>query len=102
MGHIFFSSADSHTKGLLEGVTEVHTDPKRRFVSFKVTPINGRFLSVYVPSWHNTWEQLAREDFFERVHNYLAIKSESNENKIILEYFNWNMNKIDRDGANET
>ena len=88
MGHIFFSSADSHTKGLLEGVTEVHTDPKRRFVSFKVTPFNDRFLSVYVHSWHNTWEQVAREDFFERVHNYLAIESESNDNKTILQYLN--------------
>ena len=44
LGAIFFSLVDSHTKGLLvllhlslEGVTEVDTDPKERFVSFKVT-----------------------------------------------------------------
>ena len=51
---IFFSPGDSHTKGLLvlfhlglEGVTEVDTDPKGRFVSFKVTPSNDRVLCVY-------------------------------------------------------
>ena len=54
LGPIFFSSGDSHTKGLLvllhlglEGVTEVDTDPKGRFVSFKVTPSNDRVLCVY-------------------------------------------------------
>ena len=42
-----FTLGDSHTKGLLvllylslEGVTKVDTDPKRGFVSFKVTPSN--------------------------------------------------------------
>ena len=41
---IFFSAENSHTKGLLvllypdfEGITEVNTDPKGEFVSFKVT-----------------------------------------------------------------
>ena len=45
IGPIFFSAGDSHTKGLLvllhpdfEGITEVNTDPKGEFVSFKVTP----------------------------------------------------------------
>ena len=54
MGVIFFSPGDSYTKGLLvllylclEGVTEVDTDPKGRFVSFKVTPSNDRVLCVY-------------------------------------------------------
>ena len=54
LGAIFFSPGDSHTKGLvvlpplrLEGVTEVDTDPKRRFVSFKVTPSNDAVLCVY-------------------------------------------------------
>ena len=54
LGAIFFSPGDSHTKGLLvllhlglEGVTEVNTDPKGRFVSFKATPFNGRVLCVY-------------------------------------------------------
>ena len=55
MGTIFFSPGDSHTKGLLvllhlglEGVTEIDTDTKGRFVSFKVTPANDRVLCVYV------------------------------------------------------
>ena len=54
LGAIFFSPGDSHTKGLLvllrlglEGVTQVDTDPKGRFVSFKVTPSNDRVLCVY-------------------------------------------------------
>ena len=54
LGAIFFSFGDSHTKGLLvllqlglEGITEVDTDPKGRFVSFKVTPSNDRVLCVY-------------------------------------------------------
>ena len=48
---MFFSPGDSHTKGMLfllhlglEGITEVDTDPKGRFVSFKVTPSNDRVL----------------------------------------------------------
>ena len=43
---IFFSPGDSHAKGLLallhpglESITEVDTDPKGGFVSFKVTPL---------------------------------------------------------------
>ena len=54
MGAVFFSPEDSQTKGLLallyqglEGVTEVNTDPKGRFVSFKVTPSNDRVICVY-------------------------------------------------------
>ena len=54
LGAIFFSPGDSHTKGLLvllhlglEGVTEDDTDPKERFVFFKVTPCNDRVLCVY-------------------------------------------------------
>ena len=44
LGPIFLSPRNTHTKGLLaqlhlglEGVTEVDTDPKGRFVLFKVT-----------------------------------------------------------------
>ena len=55
MGAIFFSPGDIHTKRLLvllhlglEGVTEVNTDLKGRFVSFKVTASNDRVLCVYV------------------------------------------------------
>ena len=45
IGPIFFFPGDSHTKGMLfpvhlglESITKVDTDPKGRFVSFKVTP----------------------------------------------------------------
>ena len=54
LGAIFYSPGDSHTKGLLvlshlalEGVTEVDTDPKGRFMSIKVTLSNDRTLCVY-------------------------------------------------------
>ena len=54
---IFFSSGDTHTKGMLfllhlglEGVTEVDTDPKERFVSFKVTTTNEGSLFVLLQS----------------------------------------------------
>ena len=55
LGPIFLSPGTSHTKGFIaqihpgfEGVTEVDTGPKGRFVSFKVTLSNNRF-SVFVP-----------------------------------------------------
>ena len=42
----------------LEGVTEVDTDPKRRFVSFKVTTLNES--SLFVPlqgiAPENSWQ----------------------------------------------
>ena len=54
LGAIFFSPGDSHTKGLfallhlgLEGFNDVDTDPKARFLSFKVTPYNDRVFCVY-------------------------------------------------------
>ena len=54
MSPVFFSPGDTHTKGMLfllhlglEGVTEVDTDPKERFVSFKVTTSNEG--SLFVP-----------------------------------------------------
>ena len=46
LGPIFFSPGDSHIKGLLvllhlglEGISELDTNPKGGFVSFKVTPL---------------------------------------------------------------
>ena len=54
LGPILFSPGDTHTNGMLfllhlglEGVTEVDTDPKERFVSFKVTTSNEG--SLFVP-----------------------------------------------------
>ena len=79
LGATFFSPGNSHTKGLLvllhlclEGVTEVDTGPKGRFVSFKVTPSDERVLCVYAPSGVHflylcTREELARGRFFEKL-----------------------------------
>ena len=109
MGPNFFSPGDSHTKGLLvlfhlalEGITEVDTDPKGRFVSFKVTPSNDRVLSVYAPSGYSTREQLARGCFFEGLQNYMENKNEGNENKIVLGDFDCIKDEMDRGGENKT
>ena len=58
----------------LESITEVDTDPKERFVSFKVTPSNDRVLLVHAPTWHSTKEQLAGGRFFEGQQNYMKKK----------------------------
>ena len=106
---IFFSPGDGHTKGFLillhlglEGVTEVDTGPKKRFVFFKVTPFIDRVLYVYAPSGHSTREQLSRWRFFEGLQSYMENKNEGNENKIILGDFNCIMDKMERDGRNKT
>ena len=65
----------------LEGVTEVDTDRKGRFVSFKVTTSNES--SVCAPSGYSTKEQLARGHFFEGLQNYMQNKKEGNENKML-------------------
>ena len=95
LGPIFLFPGRSYTKGLiaqlhpgLEGVTEVDTDPKGRFVSSKVTLFNNRVLCFCAPLRHNTREQLLRGRFFERPQNYMENKCEGNENKIILGDFN--------------
>ena len=56
LGPIFLSRGTSHTKGFiaqlhpgLEGVTEVDTGPKGRFVSLKVTLSNNRVLCFCAP-----------------------------------------------------
>ena len=106
---IFFSPGDSHTKGLLvllhlglEGITEVDTDSKGMFVSFKVTPSNDRGLCVYAPSGYCSREELVRRRFSEGLQNYMENKNERNESKIIPGDFNCIMNKRDRDGENKT
>ena len=83
LGLIFYSPGNTHTNGLLlliqpsfEGVTDVDTDSKRRFVSFKVTPSNERVLSVYAASAHNTVEQLSRGYSFEGLQNHMENESE--------------------------
>ena len=94
MGLILFSLGDNHTKGLLvqlhlglEGVTEADSEVDR-FVSFKVTPSNGRVLCVYVASGHNTRQRLALQHFFEGQQNHMENKNEGNESKNILRDFN--------------
>ena len=98
---IFFSPRDNHTKGFvlllhsgLEGVTKVEADPKRRYVSFKVTPSNKRVFFVYATSGHKIREHLVREHFFEGLQNYMESKSEGNENKIILGEVNCTVDKM--------
>ena len=109
MGTIFFSPGDSRTKGLVallhlgpEGITEVKTDPKGRFMSFKATPSNDRVLCVYAPPGYSTREQLTRGRFFEGLENYMEIEKEGNENEIILGDFICTMDKTQRDGRNKT
>ena len=76
LGPIFLSPRNIHTKVLLgqlhtglEGVTEVDTDPKGRFVSFKITPSNNRVFCVCAPSGHSTREMLIKGRSFEGLQN---------------------------------
>ena len=104
LGLIFISwrySFKRVTPGFDE-VTEIDTDPKGRFVSFKVTPSKDRVLRVYAPSGHSTRKQLARGRFFEGMQTYIEMKTQENENKIILGDFNCTMEKMDRDDGNKT
>ena len=85
----------------LEGITEVDTDPKGRFVSFKVTTSNES--SLFVPLQGIAAENsLLGGRFFEGLQNYMQNKNEGNENKIMLGDLNCTMDKIDRDGENKT
>ena len=75
LGSNFFSLGDSHTKECLSCFIwhlKIDTDAKGRFVSFKVTPSNGRVLCVYVPSGCNTREQLDSGCFFEGLQRVLT------------------------------
>ena len=105
----FFSPGDSSRKGFLallhlnlESVTEVETDPKRRFLSFKITPSKDRVLHVYAPLGHNTRKQLARGHFFEGLQIYMENESEGNKRKMILGDFDYIMDKIGRNSGNKT
>ena len=109
LGPIFFSPADGHAKGLLvllhvgfEGITEVDSDLKGRFLSFKVTPSNDSVLCVQASSENSTREQLAMGRFFEGLKNYMENKNEGNEKKTILGDFNSALDKMERDGENKT
>ena len=83
----------------LEGVTQVDTDPKGRFVSFKVTNSNksSLFVSLQGIAPENSW---LGGTFFEGLQNYMLNKNEGKENKIMHGDLNCTMDKIDRDGEN--
>ena len=59
----------------LKGVTELGTESKGRFESFKVAPSKTDFCA-YASERHNTREQLARGCFFEELQNYMKNKNE--------------------------
>ena len=91
LGPIFLSRGNSHTKGLLsqfhpglEGVTEVDTDPKGRFVLFRVTLYNNKVLWVSATSGHNTREQLVRGRSFDRLQNYMKKNVREMKTKLYL------------------
>ena len=109
LGPIFFSPGDIHAKPMpflfhlgLEDITEVDTDPKGRFVSFKVTTSNKS--SLFVPlqgiaprkSW--PWDIFSKGC---KIISKKKRKKEGNGNKIMLADLNCT-NKIDRDGENKT
>ena len=83
-------------------MSDVDTDPKGRFVSFKVASSNVRVLCIYAPSGHSNREQLIRGRFFECLQTYIENKTEGNENKIIIGDFNCTLEKMDRDEGNKT
>ena len=107
LGPIIFSPGDTFSKGILIllhpgfSVTEVDSDPKGRFVSFKVGPSDDRVFCVYVPSGHSTRERLARRCFFEELQMYMENQFKGNENKIIGD-FNCILDKMDGDEGNKT
>ena len=79
----------------LEGITEVDTDLKRKFGSFKVASLNKSSLFASL-------QYIAPENsFFGVLQNYMQNKNEGNETKIMLGDLNCTMYKIDRDGENK-
>ena len=100
-----FSLLESHTEGLLvlphPDHTD-HTDPKGRFLSFKITPSDDRVFCVYAPSGHSTRKQLTRGRFSEGLQDYMENKNKGNESKIIVGEFNCNVDKLDWDGGSKT
>ena len=84
LGSIFFAPGDTFSKGMIIllhsdfDVTDVDTNSKGRFVSFKVTPSYDRVLCIYPPSGHSNREQLARGRFFEGLQDHMENKTERN------------------------
>ena len=84
----------------LEGVTEVDTDPKERFVSFKVTTSNES--SLFVPLQGIAPESSWLGGAFLKYYKKICKIKEGNENKIMLGVLNYTMDKTDRVGENKT
>ena len=59
-------------------------------------------LRAYDPSVYSTEKKLERRCFLKGLQNYMENKCEGNENKITLEDFNFNMDKMDSYGGNKT
>ena len=83
LGPIFFSPGDIHTKGSLllphpglEGITEVDTDPKEGFVSFKATPfpLMTEFSVFIALQGTAPGNSCARGWFFKGLQNYMENK----------------------------
>ena len=71
-------------------------------MSLKFTPSHDRVVRVFATSGYSTREQLDMGRFFEGLQNYMKNKNKGNENKIILEDFNFAMDKIERDSEKKT
>ena len=99
MGPIFLSPGDlvAQLHPGFGGLTEFDTNPKSRFLSFKITPSNDRGQGGYALSGYSTREQVARGHFFEGMQSSMENKNEGNENKIILGDFNCPVGIMDRD-----
>ena len=69
----------------LEGVAEVDTDLKGKFMFFKVTLSNNRVLCVCFPSGYSTKEQLIKGRFFEGLLNIWKINVWEMKTKFYLE-----------------
>ena len=65
-------------------MTEVDTDPKGRFVLFRVTRYNNKVLWVSATSGHNTREQLVRGRSFDRLQNYMKKNVREMKTKLYL------------------
>ena len=84
----------------LEGVTEVDTDPKERFVSLKVTTSNEG--SLFVPLQSIAPESSWLGGAFLKYYKKICKIKEGNENKKMLGVLNCTMDKVDRVGENKT
>ena len=86
LGPIFYSPCNTFTKGMLvllhpsfDYVSDIETDPRGRFVSFKVAPSDDRVFCIYALSGHNNRQQLARGRSFEALQTYIESKTQGNE-----------------------